>query len=76
MEIAAGVASGSLSLQTPQGCGAEMAVLLRECLNFDRMRRPPFAEIERRLAATDPLQVTLAAFLCDSLHIMCKTSFT
>ncbi len=76
MEIAAGVASGSLSLQTPQGCGAEMAVLLRECLSFDRMRRPPFAEIERRLAATDPSQVASAALLCEILHIMCKAPFT
>jgi serine/threonine protein kinase len=61
-DVVAGVAAGSLRLPIPPGCGAEMAVLLNECLSFESIRRPPFAEIERRLAALDPSQVTSDAF--------------
>ncbi len=61
-DVVAGVASGSLRLPIPPGCSAEIAVLLSECLSFESIRRPPFAEIERRLAALDQSQVTSDAF--------------
>jgi serine/threonine protein kinase len=57
-DIVAGVASGSLRLPTPPGCSAEIGVLLSECLSFEPARRPPISEVERRLAALDPSQVT------------------
>lgn len=58
----AGLTAGQLRLPTPEGCGAELAVLLGECLSFEPGRRPLFVEIERRLSALDPACVTSAAF--------------
>ena len=62
LEIAKGVLSGELSLQTPTGCGLEMSTLLAECLKWEPAHRPPFAEIQRRLESLDPSQVTSGAF--------------
>ncbi len=59
---AAGIAAGKARLPTPEGCSAELAVLLGECLNFEPALRPLFIEIERRLEALEPTCVTSAAF--------------
>ncbi len=61
-DVVAGVSTGLLRLPIPPGCSAEIAVLLNECLSFEPISRPPFAEIERRLATLDQSKVTSDAF--------------
>ena len=54
VEALDGVRSGKLRLQAPQGCDLVVAGTMEECLRTDPVRRPPFAELDRRFAAIDP----------------------
>ncbi len=49
-----GVRSGTLRLEAPMGCDLVVAGTMQECLRTDPVRRPPFAELERRFDAIDP----------------------
>ena len=54
VEALDGVRSGKLRLEAPKGCDLVVAGTMEECLRTDPVRRPPFAELDRRFAAIDP----------------------
>ena len=56
------VSRGELRLELPAGCSAEVSVLMNECLHLSPSKRPPFAELSRRLHAMDVSQMTSPAF--------------
>ena len=60
-EQLAAVEAAGASPPLPPGCSPEMAALLRECLHPDPDRRPPAAEIDRRLAGWGPASVARLA---------------
>jgi serine/threonine protein kinase len=51
------VRRGARALAPPPGCGVAAAALLSDCLQHDPARRPPFAELDRRLAALEATQL-------------------
>jgi serine/threonine protein kinase len=58
------VCAAAADLPDPPGSSAEVVGLMRECLS-DAGRRPPFHELDRRLAALDVSLMTSAAFAQD-----------
>jgi hypothetical protein len=56
-----GVRRGERALAAPPGCGVAAAALLSDCLQHDPARRPPFAELDRRLAALEAAQLASSA---------------
>jgi serine/threonine protein kinase len=57
--------AAAADLPDPPGASAEVVGLIRECLRSDAGRRPPFHELDRRLAALDVSLMTSAAFAQD-----------
>ncbi len=57
VEALDGVRSGKLRLEAPKGCDLVIAGTMEECLRTDPVRRPPFAELDRRFAAIDPTNI-------------------
>jgi hypothetical protein len=55
------VRRGERTLAAPPGCGVAAAALLSDCMQHDPARRPPFAELDRRLAALDAAQLATPA---------------
>jgi serine/threonine protein kinase len=51
------VRRGERALAPPPGCGVAAAALLSDCLQHEPGRRPPFAELDRRLAALEVAQL-------------------
>ncbi len=60
--ICAEVSEGTLKIPVPAGCSPQVSVLMNECLLQDPLRRPPFAELKRRLDALDETLMTSIAF--------------
>ena len=61
----AAAAQPTKDLPDPPGASAEVTGLLRECLRAEPERRPPFQELDRRLAALDVSLMTSVAFAED-----------